>query len=340
VTPRRAGIKDVAGHAGVGISTVSRVFTGSAEVKPELKERVLSAAAELGYEPDILARSLRTGATMSVGFIADDLSNHPNIGIATGAEGALRASSHSLLVMNSEMETRRDTMNIRVLQARRVDALMMTPVSEDDPELVATLNNLDIPVVVVEGELPGADSVSFVVSDHRSGAAAALRHLLELGHTNVVLITGPAEYRSARQCRLALDDVAADAGPEIRLGHVGTHLSHEGGRSATAAFLHAPDRPTAIVVGGGQLLTGVLEVIAASGLELGRDVSLVTADPVSLTGVFRPPIAAISRDSLGLGRHAADILLRQLSEPSLPPQQVTLPTIFEPRASAGPPPDR
>jgi LacI family transcriptional regulator len=338
VTPRRVGIKDVAGRAGVGISTVSRVFTGNARVKPELRQRVLSAAAELGYQPDISAQSLRTGATMSVGFIADDLSNHLNVSIVTGAEGVLRARRHSLLVMNSKMETRLDTMNIRVLQTRRVDALVMTPVSEDDAELVTTLNDLEIPVVVVDGDLPGVDSVNFVESDHRSGAAAALRHLLELGHSNVVLVTGPADYRSARQRRLAVDDVAAESGPTIRLSHVGTHLSHEGGRSAAAAFLRPPDAPTAIVVGGGQLLTGVLEVIGAAGLELGRDISLVAVDPVALAGVFRPPIAAIWRDSIGLGRHAADILLRQLSEPELPPQRVALPTVFEPRGSVGPPP--
>lgn len=107
---------------------------GSAPVNAGLKERVLTAAEELRYQPDILAQSLQRGATMSVGFITDDLSNHLNIDIATDAESALRARHYSLLVMNSEMDARLDVSNVRVLQARRVDALMMTPVTEDDAE--------------------------------------------------------------------------------------------------------------------------------------------------------------------------------------------------------------
>ena len=101
------------------------------------RRKVLAAAEALGYRPDILAQSLRRGATTSAGFIADDLSNHLNIDIATGAEGVLRSQRYSLLVMNSEMDADLDAENIRVLASRRVDALLMTPVTEDDAGLEA-----------------------------------------------------------------------------------------------------------------------------------------------------------------------------------------------------------
>lgn len=202
---RRVGIRDVAAAAGVGISTVSRVLSGSADVRPELRERVLAAAAELGYQPDILAQSLRRGATRSVGFIADDLSNHVIADIATGAERTLREHGYSLLVMNSELQPDLDAHNIRVLQARRVDALMMCPVEENHPETVAALQSLTIPLCIVEGDQPPEVRASYVHSEHADGVLQALRHLVSLGHRRIALLTGPSRYRSARERAKGID---------------------------------------------------------------------------------------------------------------------------------------
>jgi LacI family transcriptional regulator len=334
----RPGIKAVAARAGVGIATVSRVFSGSAEVTPATKRRVVDAARELGYRPDILAQSLRLGATTSAGFITDDLSNHLNIDIATGAEQVLRSHRYSLLVMNSEMEPGLDAQNIGVLQSRRVDALMMTPVTEDDPALISVLGGLDIPIVIVDGDLPGVSQASFVLSDHRGGAAAALRFLIELGHRRISVLAGPDDFRSARERRMAVEQVASEASSETAIRHVVTELTAEGGRDASREELGRDEPPTALVVGGDQLLTGVLDVVGSLDLTLGRDISLVTSDPVALAGVFRPALATITRDAIGLGHQAAEIMLRALADRTLPPERVVLPTEFEPRDSIGPPP--
>lgn len=338
VSERRPGIKAVADRAGVGIATVSRVFSGSAEVSPPTRRKVLTAAKALGYRPDILAQSLRRGATTSAGFIADDLSNHLNIDIATGAEGVLRSRRYSLLVMNSEMNPSLDAENIRVLASRRVDALLMTPVTEDHAGLIRALRDLTMPIVIVEGDLPGVPGASFVVSDHRAGTVAALRQLLSLGHRRISVLAGPAELRSARERALASRDVSAETAPDVTIRHVEVELTPEGGRLAAQAELARPDPPTALVVGGNQLLTGVLDSIATADLSLGRDISLVTSDPVALAGVFRPALATITRDSFRLGQQAAQIALRALADSSLVPQRLMLPTRFEPRASIGPPP--
>ena len=337
---RRPGIKSVAERANVGIATVSRVFTGSAQVNPERRARVLKAAAELGYQPNILAQSLRRGATMSAGFIADDLGDHLNTMIATGAESELRSRRFSLLVMSSEMEPSLDAENVRVLSSRRVDALMMAPVTEDDAGLVAALEDIDIPVVIVEGDLPGATSASFVVSDHRAGTAAALEDLLALGHRDIAVLTGPEMYRSARERAAATIDVGTGAGPGVRIWHEPTLLSPSGGEAATSRALARAERPTALVVGGDHLLTGVLGVIGAAGLVLGTDISVVTSDPVPLAGLFSPPLATITRDARGVGRQAAKILLRQLGDSDAEPERVMLPTVYERRPSVGPPPRR
>jgi LacI family transcriptional regulator len=336
--PRRVGIKDVAARAGVAIATVSRVLSGSAEVRPDLRERVLVAAAELDYQPDVLAQSLRRGATRSMGFVADDLANHTIADIATGAESVLRAHDHSLLVMNSELDPALDALNVRVLRSRRVDALMMCPVEEDDPATVATLRDLDIPLCIIEGDQPPTVRASYVHSDHRAGAVDALRHLVELGHTTIALVTGPPRYRSARQRLLALEDVAADAPPDVAFLHRHGELDADDGEAAMAELLALEPRPTAVVVGGVRILLGVLRAIEAAGLDLGRDISFVTTDPVSVAPVFRPPLASITRDSFGVGRRAAEALLERLADPTAAPTTSLLPTVYVPRASVGPAP--
>ena len=237
VKRRRTGIRDVAARAGVGIATVSRVLSGSAEVRADLRDRVLAAAAELDYQPDVVAQSLRRGASRSMGFVADDLANHTIADIATGAESVLRAHGHSLLVVNSELDPTLDPVNVRVLRSRRVDALMMCPVEEDHPDTVAALVDLDIPLCVIEGDQPASVPASYVHSDHRAGAAAALRHLVAMGHRDLALITGPTRYRSARQRLLAIEDVAVGSPPETTFVHRAVELDADDGEKAARELL-------------------------------------------------------------------------------------------------------
>jgi len=333
---RRVGIRDVAAKAGVGISTVSRVLSGSADVREELRDRVLAAAAELGYQPDILAQSLRRGATRSMGFIADDLSNHLIADIATGAESVLRAHGYSLLVMNSELDPSLDPVNIRVLQARRVDALMMCPVEEADPETVAALRALAIPLCIVEGDQPAGVRASYVHSDHAGGVAQAMWHLVGLGHRRIALLTGPDRYRSARERRRGLDIAAAEAS-DVTFLHRGVELTEEDGQATAGTLFAGPDRPSAVVVGGARLLVGVLRALEGAGLEPGRDVAVVTSDALPLAAMFRPPLASIQRDGTGIGRAAAQLLLRRLADEDAGAEIVQLPALYIPRASASPP---
>ena len=322
----------------MGVATASRALAGRPTVNAEMRRRVLAAAEELGYQPDILAQGLRRGVSRSVGLIADDLSNHLFADIATGAEGALRAEGYSLLVMNSEMDPRLDVANVRVLLARRADALMMAPVLEDDPELVRELEGLGIPFVDVEGDLPAAVPASYVHSDHRAGVVAALGDLIERGHRRLCVITGPSVFRSARQRRLAVEDVNAASGPEVRVAAIEAELTTDDGRRAAAGVLDLRDPPSAIIVGGWQLLTGVLASVRERGLRLGHDLSLVASDPPPLAAVFEPPLAAITRDADGLGAHAAGLLLERLRQPGLEPRQVMLPTEYRPAGSVDEPP--
>jgi LacI family transcriptional regulator len=134
-----------------------------------------------------------------------------------------------------------------------------------------------------------------------------------------------------------MERAIAEAGGAVEGIYLPGSFSSEHGEVATRALLDRSDPPTAIVAGGNQLLIGCLRVLDEAGLRLPDDVSLVTCDDVPLTVLYRPPISSISRDTVGLGRAAAELLLRRLGDDPGLPEAVCLPTAFTPRASCAPP---
>jgi LacI family transcriptional regulator len=329
-------MREVADLADVAISSVSRVLSGHPDVSAAMRERVLAAVRQLEYEPDFLAQSLRRGQTLSVGFVLADISNPLMADIVLGAEATMRGAGYSLLLMNSENQPELDVAHIRFFQSRRVDGMILSLTSDEDPAIRELLRGLDVPVVLVDRTLPPEFGASAVCNDHAAGMADAVGHLIDLGHRDVALITGSLATLPGRE-RVAGLRRTIEARPEqVRTMELPGSFSADHGAAATRRLLDADPRPTAIIAGGNQLLIGCLEVLREAGIEVGRDVSLVTCDDVPLSELYQPPIASISRDTVGLGRTAAELLLRRLTDDA-EPETVTLPTTFTPRPSCAPP---
>ncbi len=147
-------MREVADLADVAISSVSRVLSGHPDVSAQMRDRVLSAVAQLEYEPDFLAQSLRRGQTLSVGFVLADISNPLMADIVLGAEAVMRSAGYSLLLMNSENDPALDATHIRFFQSRRVDGMILSLASETDAATLDLIAQVDGPVVVVDRELP------------------------------------------------------------------------------------------------------------------------------------------------------------------------------------------
>jgi LacI family transcriptional regulator len=326
-------MREVADRAGVAMSSVSRVLSGHPDVSSTMRERVLSAVGELGYEPDFLAQSLRRGATLSVGFVVGDITNPLMADIASGAESVLRSAGYSMLVMNSENEPDLDAAHIRFFQSRRVDGMILSLASERKRSTLDILSSLDTPTVVIDRDLPPRIRASAVLSDHRPGMEAAVVHLLDAGHRRMALITGALTTRPGKERVAAMRQAIASRGlPDLSV-YLPESFSEEHGEAATEKLLSDAQPPTAIIAGGNQLLIGCLRALQRHGLEPGRDIAIITCDDVPLSELYRPPIASISRDSVELGRTAAQLLLRRVGGED-EPATVVLPTVFVARASA------
>ncbi|GIF74431.1 LacI family DNA-binding transcriptional regulator [Asanoa siamensis] len=327
----RTGIRQVADRAGVAPSSVSRVLSGHPDVSAVMRNRVLDAVSALGYEPDMLAQSLRRGATMSIGFIVSDISNPLFAEIALAAETRLQDRGFSLLITNAFRDPSTEADRIRMLSRRRVDGMLISVSDEGHPGITEALSSLKLRVVLIDRELPAVRSA--VLSDHARGIGEAVAHLISLGHQRIALINGSAAVRPSRERQQALRRACRGSGVNATVRH-GT-FSPEHGYKSTMELLSGKEPPTAIIAGSNQILVGVLHAARELGVHVPHDVSLVTCDDLTLAGFLTPALATISRDTAAIGRAAAGLLLDLID--GQPPRIEVLPTGFRPAGSCAPP---
>lgn len=334
---RAATIVDVARRAGVAASSVSRVFNGHPDVSPTMRARVHRAAEELGYQPDPIAQSLRRGTSKTVGFVVRDISSPLFADIAYGTE--LELSTRGFMVLSTgsagSAGSQTEAARILALQSRRVDGLIISLESESNADTNAVLESLKVPFVLVDREVHHV-AASAVISDHFHGVLDATRHLLDLGHRSIALITGPEDIRASRERIrgfLAAHEGVVEASMDlVRSGPYTFEFGHE-----QAASVLDDSRATAVIGAGYFPFHGCLAAVAERDLELGRDISLIACDEVPLMRFTTPAISTVARDARQLGATAARILVEQIVDGARRQLTETLPTEFISRESTGPP---
>jgi LacI family transcriptional regulator len=333
---RPVTIHDVARRAGVAVSSVSRVLSNHPDVSSAMKAKVESAANELGYSPDPVAQSLRSGTTHLIGLVVRDYAN-PFFGeVISGIEEVLTDAGYTLLVTSSGREAAQETERISMLRQRRVDAILLATVSDKSPSTRKAIAAFKKPVVLLDREFARLSTGSILL-DHASGVQAATADLLSLGHRRIALITGTPDIRPTRERVRGFEDAyrAAELDPS-EATEVAEVFSASFAHDKTVELLRLPprQRPTALVAGGVQATIGILEAISELGLRLGDDVSLVVCDDLPWLRAMRPRISAVSRDAVGMGRAAADMVLSLIRGEE--PHTVILPTTYDPRDTTRP----
>jgi LacI family transcriptional regulator len=317
-------LRDVARRAGVAVSSASRALSEHASVSPELRERVLRAADELGYEPNLLAQGLRRGATSSVGFVMRDISSPLFSEIALGAEIALRERGYSMLLTNSEGRSELDLAHIRLLRQRRVDGLLLSLADEAHEPTLSELERLRLPVVLIDREVPHPSGLSAVLCDHGAGVRAAAEQLVGRGHRRIGLVAGPLVLRPGRECAQALERFCAGRAGTQAIVEAGP-FNEEHGYAASARMLAQPDPPTALIAGSHQILPGVLRALDEAGADASA-IDLVAFDDTPLLPWVARPLGVVSREGTEIGRVGARLLLDLLAGGS--PRTVVVPTVY------------
>jgi LacI family transcriptional regulator len=333
---RRATIKDVARAAGVSTVTVSRVVNASSHVQPETRLRVEQAMQSLGYLPDLAARSMRTRYTRTVGFLVPDLTNYPNAAVAQAAERRFAEEGYAVLLASSDHQAERELRVLEVLLTHRVDGIVLYVCDEEDARLRAAVAGLDVPVVVLDRELP-ADA-DWVLSDHAAGMAETVRYLALLGHRKLAFLQPNLRIRPVRERRQAFETAVGTAGLE-KDAQVTLQIPPASSAAVPIALglLDDPNGPTAVIAEGSRLLRGVLLAARALGRRIPEELSVVGIDAEDIATASTPEITCILRDFNEIGRTAAELMLLRLNGRPAGQQRVVLPSKVVLNSSCAPP---
>jgi LacI family transcriptional regulator len=325
-------LADVARRAGVSISTASYVVTGSRPVAEGTRRRVLEAIEETGYTPDAVARALRSSRSQTVALVVPDIRNPFFTALIDGVEAEARANGQSLLMVNTGEDPAREVTTLRELRSQRVDGFIIGLTRQTPPDLVQNLRDSKKAFVLVDrAGPPGVDQVT-VMND--VAAKVMVDHLIEIGHRRIGIVAGTRGISTAED-RLAGYVAALDAAgiPERLVIPGGS--KREVARRAVIDALGRADRPSAIVVTNNDMTLGAVEAIRTLGLEIPRDIAVVSLDDPPWAEVLASPLTAVSQPSVAMGREAMRLLLRRIEHPDAPPKWIRLRADFVHRASCG-----
>lgn len=303
-------IRDIARLAGVSKSTVSRVLNQSSSVDPATREHVLSIMHQHGFIPSLTASGMR-GRSKLIGMLVPSLTWQLMLELIMGIASVMESSAHELILYCcTSSKEYRDIVD-RIL-ATRLTAGLLAVIHDMSPEHLVELHEQGLPVVLINTTGLRVN-LPLVVTDNYGGAYKAVQHLINLGHTRIGYIHGPADFPCAQDRYRGYLDALRDAGlsADPALFHQGSFLI-EGGRSGAEAFFALAEPPTAIFTSNDETASGVLEVAREQGIRIPEDLAIVGFDDYPPAARMRPPLTTVSQSFLETGQCAAELLLSML----------------------------
>jgi LacI family transcriptional regulator len=333
--PGRVSIREVAAAAGVSLGTASRALNDSGPVSQKARRAVREAAQRLAYTPDAIARSMRTRSTGVVALLVSDLSNPLYAAIAGAIETRLQQAGLALLLANTRNEPAREAALIKTFRDRRVDGLVLGPCLAENPGVPDALAAAGMPVVALDRDM--GEGVDAVHVDHYGGALAATRHLLNLGHRRIALLTPGSAMRPGRERIAGYRDAFRERGVAVDESLIRAEPSSmDFAFSESLGLLSCAVPPTAFICLGTRILAGALEALRHAGRLVPDDVSVLSIGDTDLARLFTPSITALAWDLAAVGTAAAELMLKQLQGGAVaPPRRLVVTTQLVARDSCG-----
>jgi DNA-binding LacI/PurR family transcriptional regulator len=339
VPARRPTIADVAARAGVSKGAVSFALNDRPGVAPDTRQRILAAAAELGWEPSLRARGLTQARAYALGLV---VARPPHLlgadpffsAFIAGVETELAPRGLALVLQVVPDEDAEADGYRRLSRDGRVDGVLLTDLRVDDARF-ALLDALGLPAVSLgRPEVP--TTFPSVVHDEASGVAGAVDHLVAHGHRRIAHVTGAGGLLHSRNRHDAYD--TAMRGHGLEPGPVlPADFTAAGGAEATHRLLGSTPRPTAVVYANDVMAVAGLTVAAERGLTVPDDLSVTGYDDIELASHVQPPLTSVRGDPLSWGQAATRALLA-LVEDGAAPDTTLPPARLVPRQSSGPAP--
>lgn len=305
-------IVEVAKRASVSIATVSNVIRGTKRVSPELQERVKAAIRELDYSPNAIARGLKVKQTRMLGMVLPDITNPFFPGIIRGAEDTAFDRDYFLVTANTDEQIGRERRLLAALRSYRADGILLASAPGSDTSHIRRTISSGVSVVFLDRPVAGVDADA-VLLDNVRGARECVRHLLQLGHRRIAIITGPLKLQNARERLQGYEEALRESDVPIDPSLIleGDYRLESGHRLAKQLTKNR-SAASAIFVCNGVMTVGVLNAFEEAGVECPRDLSLATFDDLTLDHSSHSHLTAVVQPSYEMGARAATLLIDRI----------------------------
>ena len=305
---RAPNIRDVARVAGVSYQTVSRVLNDSPNIRPETAERVRAAIEELGYRPNQAARALVTSRSRTIGVLSAQTAHYGPATSIQAIETAAREAGYRLSITNiSSSEYASIKSGLDYLMSQAVEALI---VIAPQVRVFEAINDLQVGVPFVTLEATGLNTAHSLWVDQVQGARMATRHLIDLGHTEIMHISGPQDWIEAEARMQGFLRELGDADLRTRAPILGD-WTPAFGYYAGLELLRYRDF-TAVFAGNDQMALGFMHACREMGLSVPGDISIVGFDDIPESAHYAPPLTTVRQDFAEIGRRAVGLVLGEL----------------------------
>ena len=330
-------IRDVAKQAGVATMTVSRVINNSGYVSDATRAKVEAAIADLGYVPNMLGPSLRFNQTNTLALVLTDITNPFWTTVARGVEDAAQEKGYNVILCNTDESIQKQDQYLTMLLKRRIDGILFVP-ADNNGEPVRLIQKQKVGVVVLDRDVPDV-AVDIVRGDSFDGAYQLARHLVELGHKHIAILSGPKNiFTSVERVagfRQAMEE--ADLTHNLENIYWGSFSQNLGSEIAEQALKAIP-QPTAFLAVNNFIANGALQIFSQAGLRVPEDVSLVSFDDVPAIINPVPFLTVAIQPAYEMGYQATQLLLARLAKTGpTGHQKIILPTKIFIRQSSAPP---
>ncbi|MFN3708856.1 LacI family DNA-binding transcriptional regulator [Microcella sp.] len=316
-------MSDVARVAGVSATTVSHVINKTRRIEPETERAVLAAIESTGYLNDRVARSLRTGKTMTIGLAISAISNPYFADVVHAIERAVSANGHSLLLADTHDDPEHERRAVIDLLAHRPDGMLIAP-SSDPHDALARIASRGIPTVLIDRV--HADTGDWVVDavgvENAQPMAQLVAHVVERGHRRIGFIAGKEGLQTARERVDGFREGLRQHGLDSQADNV-----RHGADDAAAAIDDLLDRdepPTVILMGNNQITIDSMRRLSERGIRVPDDLSIACFDDFPWADLFHPRLTAIRQPVDLLGTTGVELLFDRMRNPGVEARQVRL----------------
>ncbi|WP_158085388.1 LacI family DNA-binding transcriptional regulator [Niastella vici] len=311
---KRISIHDIARELNLSATTISFVLNGKAEEKKiseDVRRKVSDYIKKVGYQPNMIAKSLRTGKTRVIGMLVEDLSDPFFSGISRGIETIAYDHKYKIFFASTENDTEKTKALIKVFRERQVDGYIMAPPCGVEDEISALMED-NVPVILFDRYLPSLNT-NTVIIDNFSGSYQAVKHLQENGFSNIALITLNSEQTQMHARLQGYSKAIEESGFQPVVQKLPCKLSHQAGAEMVREFIKQHDKVDAIIFATNYLAISGLQAIRDLGLAIPGNIAVVGFDDNTHFNLFTPSITAVAQPTEEIAQEVVHQLLNALS---------------------------